>query len=366
MPKNAGTPMRPQAVGDMLKEEAERASDQLLVGVCLIALVGVPLSVSRAFVFGWDPIYLLHIAALATVLALYALRRRLPVRARTGTILALAMLVSLAGLLNLGLLGNGAMWGIFSVFIASMFLRQRAVLTIAATFMLIFTLAGYGFVGGHLALPLDPQRYLQSPLAWGVALAGSFFFVVLIIIIDSNHKATTQRLILELERKSKQLAMMANQDHLTGLANLRALKARIDEPVADGDSAGGLLFFVDLDDFKRINDEHGHDAGDHVLRSVAGALLGIVRAGDMVARIGGDEFVLLLGGSPLPAPEEFAQRIVDAVAAPIAYRDGTLRVGASVGTTRLGADDSYDDAVKRADAAMYAVKSAGKNAFRIA
>lgn len=372
MRKDSGSPARYQAIGEVLGEEAERASNQLLVGVCLIALIGVPISVSRAFVFGWHPIYALHLFGLFTVLALYAFRRRLPTGVKTGTILALAMAVSLAGLVNLGLFGNGPIWGIFAVFIASMFLRRRLVLAIAAAFIGLFILVAYGFVAGHLSFPYDPIRYLRSPLTWSVALAGSIFFVVLIIIIDSNHKATAQRLILELENKTKQLAMMADQDHLTGLANLRALKARIDEliagqPLPAGDAA---LFFVDLDGFKTINDDYGHDAGDLVLKGIAGALLGIVREGDMVARIGGDEFVIVLRATPetpLPSLADFAQRIVDAAARPLPYRGSLLRTGASVGVTLLaGGGDSYDAAVKRADAAMYQVKNSGKNGYRIA
>ena len=372
MKLDASSPTRYQAIGDVLNEEAERAANQLLVGASIIASVGVPISVSRFFVFGWNNVYSLHIFGLIVVLILCFFRHRLPARIKTGVILVLSMLVSLAGLFNYGLYGNGALWGSFAVFVASMFLHRRNILAIAAVFMLIYLMAAVGYVTGLLTFPADPIDYLQSPLPWGIAIVGSFFFVVLVIIIDSNHKTTTQRLILELENKTKQLAMMAGHDLLTELPNLRSVKEHTENLVAElaAGKAESAMFFIDLDGFKKINDTHGHDAGDHVLKAVAKALLGIVRSGDIVARVGGDEFVILLtdyGETPLPDLEGFAQRIIEAAGAETRYQGQALRVGASVGITRLGRDqDSYDAAVKRADAAMYQVKNAGKNGFRVA
>lgn len=368
----SNTPTRYQEISNVLREEAERASNQLLIGASIIASIGVPISVGRAFVFGWHHVYWLHIFGLLVVVGLCLFRYRLAARVKTATVLVLSMMVSFAGLFNYGLYGNGPMWGSFAVFVASMFLQRRIILVIAAAFIVIYMTAGYGYITGQLLFPVDPTRYLQSPLPWGLAIVGSFFFIVLVIIIDTNHKTTTQKLILELEKKTKQLAMMADHDSLTGLPNLRAVKQRTELLIASPElcQSGAALFFIDLDGFKRINDSHGHDAGDHVLKTVANSLLGIVRSGDMVARVGGDEFVILLadpGHSPLPELEKFAQRIINAVATETKYLDTTLRVGASVGITRLGQDqDSYDAAVKRADSAMYQVKNAGKNGYRIA
>lgn len=366
------TPTRYQEIGNVLREEAERASNRLLIGASIIASIGVPLSVGRAFVFGWNHVYWLHIFGLLVIVGLCIFRYKLPARIKTATVLVLSMLVSLTGLFNYGLYGNGALWGSFAVFVASMFLQRRIILSIAAAFIVIYMAAAYGYITGQLVFPADPILYLQSPLTWGLGIVGSFFFIVLVIIIDTNHKATTQKLILELEKKTKQLAMMADHDSLTGLPNLRAAKQRTERLIASPElcQAGAALFFIDLDGFKNINDSHGHNAGDHVLKIVASALLGIVRSGDMVARVGGDEFVILLadpGHAPLPELEKFAQRIIDAVSTETHYLDSTLRVGASIGITRLGQDrDSYDAAVKRADSAMYQVKNAGKNGYRIA
>ena len=369
---DSSSPTRYRAIGDVLKGEAERAANHLVVGSTIVACVGVPISVSRAFSFGWSVVYGIHIAGLLAMLLICLLRHRLAVRTKLGVVLTIASGVSISALFNTGIYGNGALWGAFSVFVASMFLQRRSIVMIAAGFLGLYLLSGYGFISGRLSLPADPMLYLQSPAVWGSAIFGSFFFLVLIIVVYTNHQATTQHLILELETKTKQLVMMADHDSLTGLPNLRSATAHTDAiiarlPLADSSAA---LFFIDLDGFKAINDRHGHDAGDHLLKAVAAALLGIVRSGDIVARVGGDEFLILLtdfGETPLPDLEKFAQRIIEAVGADVRYQGQVLKVGASVGVTPLGKErDSYDAAVKRADSAMYQVKNAGRNGYRVA
>lgn len=360
---------RYSSIESVIVEEAERTSNNLLAGLCLISLIGVPVSVSRTFIIGWQPVYWIHIGALVAVVTIYLLRHRLSVWGKAGSLLVIAQLVSLSGLLNFGIFGNGALWGAFSLLIASMFLSQRSVLLASGSFIIIFLFAGYGYVSGWLTFPGDPSLYIRSPLSWSTALVASAFFVVLLVVIDANHRATIQRLVLELELKSKQMAMMADQDYLTGLANLRLLKAQVDRLIGSTTESDAAIFFIDIDGLKIINDMHGHDAGDHVIKSAANRLLGIIREGDLAARIGGDEFVILLHGSqdrPLPRLDDFAQRIIDTVSAPIGLHGGLLKIGASVGVTTFDKDqDTYDSAVKRADAAMYRVKTSGKNGFQI-
>jgi diguanylate cyclase (GGDEF)-like protein len=127
------------------------------------------------------------------------------------------------------------------------------------------------------------------------------------------------------------------------------------------------LLFVDLDRFKSVNDTHGHKVGDELLGAVAERLLATVRDEDTVARIGGDEFgILIQGAASLSDVEVVAGKVVSALGQPFVVRDISLFVGASVGVTMFpDALDTYDAVVSRADSAMYQAKAEGRGRFRV-
>jgi diguanylate cyclase (GGDEF)-like protein len=156
---------------------------------------------------------------------------------------------------------------------------------------------------------------------------------------------------------------MALHDSLTGLANRRLLMDRLTVACAHLQRAGAGalgLMFIDLDGFKSINDRYGHSAGDHVLVQTARRLQSVVRDQDTVARIGGDEFVILVDHVDDDAGlEGLADRVMQAVAAPIADREPMMQITASVGYTLAhDADASQEALLGRADSAMYAAKRA--------
>jgi diguanylate cyclase (GGDEF)-like protein len=128
------------------------------------------------------------------------------------------------------------------------------------------------------------------------------------------------------------------------------------------------LAFLDLDDFKVINDRHTHDVGDHILQAVARRIRTVVRPHDTVVRWGGDEFLVLLEQLDHEAAGlEVVQRILAAVAEPIRYLDQEFAVTASLGVTFCPADVAIDvdQLVHRADSAMYRVKRIGHNDFAV-
>jgi diguanylate cyclase (GGDEF)-like protein len=164
--------------------------------------------------------------------------------------------------------------------------------------------------------------------------------------------------------------VQATTDQLTGLANRRSFEQRVSLALKSRRSGdGAAIIFVDLDRFKQINDEHGHQAGDEVLVEAAARLSAAVRGGDFVARLGGDEFTLLLRGVQTPDDAVLvAERVLALMRKPIALSCGVqVQTTPSIGIA-LAADPEMDPGqlLKDADAAMYEAKRAGKDCWRIA
>jgi diguanylate cyclase (GGDEF)-like protein len=160
----------------------------------------------------------------------------------------------------------------------------------------------------------------------------------------------------------------ALHDPVTDLANSRLFEDRVTQSltVARRNRTRLALLFVDLDWFKFVNDTHGHKVGDELLRAVAERLLETVREQDTVARIGGDEFGILLRDVSGPdGAETVAAKIVSTLGAPFTIRGSNLSIGASVGVTLFPEQtDTYDAVVSRADSAMYQAKADGRGRFK--
>lgn len=165
----------------------------------------------------------------------------------------------------------------------------------------------------------------------------------------------------------ERLTHQALNDSLTGLPNRFLLEDRIRQSIArhPREPAPFALLFIDLDDFKEVNDRLGHDAGDEVLKQVATRLSANTRPMDTVARLGGDEFVVLLQGvAELDQAHQVARKLVNAINAPIDFQGEACQVGASIGVSRYPADAlDLQALMSRADAAMYRAKRAGGNRF---
>ncbi len=174
--------------------------------------------------------------------------------------------------------------------------------------------------------------------------------------------------VTDLQEEQRRLAHSANHDVLTGLPNRSAFSRVLAE--ANRQVAGGnrhhALCFIDLDRFKPVNDTAGHAAGDELLREVASVIRSCCRAQDFAARIGGDEFVVLLSDCAPANANRVAQKIVDAIAAiRFIWEGAEYTVGASVGVAPLTASADHN-ALAAADAACYAAKAGGRGRVVVA
>lgn len=195
------------------------------------------------------------------------------------------------------------------------------------------------------------QMPAETPLEWRIGNAAAYVAVVAVAM------AGLQRL----RRSQAALALLVTQDALTNVLNARAFAERLSQELDRNRRYPRplSLLYMDLDNFKIINDTHGHQTGDAVLRLVADAMRTSVRTADVVGRLGGDEFAVLMPETDAQLADAAAKRLVAGL------RDvfkGTPNVTASIGVVSCTATDaSTDDLLRRADQAMYDAKRMGKD-----
>ncbi|HVH68803.1 MAG TPA: diguanylate cyclase [Gemmatimonadales bacterium] len=219
----------------------------------------------------------------------------------------------------------------------------------------------------------------QDGIGWGVALALGTALLRFSIGIDQMPIATPLQVrivnevaylavvavaiagLSRVRRSQTQLELLATHDPLTNVLNARAFSRELAQELSRNRRYGRplALIYLDLDDFKRVNDAHGHATGDAVLRLVADAMRAAVRAADVVGRLGGDEFGVLMPETDAGVAHAAASRLVAGIR--IVFR-GTPSVTASIGVVSVaGTEAGTDELIRKADQAMYEAKRAGKD-----
>ncbi|MGI3747469.1 MAG: putative bifunctional diguanylate cyclase/phosphodiesterase [Janthinobacterium lividum] len=205
---------------------------------------------------------------------------------------------------------------------------------------------------------LDKLVLITSLTVLGITLLTS--------VLDARMAARTAQLSLSLKEANRELTQLALHDNLTGLPNRILLADRIDQAMHKVDAQGGMfaLMFLDLDGFKPVNDAFGHHVGDQLLRAVAVRMRENFHRHDTLARIGGDEFVLLVELDDGEEAVSVASRQVALVSQPFSVQDHDLQVTVSIGISLYpGNGRTQQELLMNADAAMYHAKSAGKNGY---
>ena len=175
--------------------------------------------------------------------------------------------------------------------------------------------------------------------------------------------------ITEIKTNEEKIRFMATHDTLTGLPSLRLARDKLDEGLGQAKRHGEriALMFVDLDGFKNVNDTYGHDTGDCLLKETANRLEKCLRETDTVARIGGDEFLVITTGiEGREDAELIAKKAVEALSKPFNLQNESIRVSASIGIALFPDNGkNAEELIKKADGAMYSIKKGGKNGFAV-
>jgi len=179
-------------------------------------------------------------------------------------------------------------------------------------------------------------------------------------IVDLSDRNKTRR---DLQDANARLQKLVVTDHVTGLYNRRGFEDIMSAAPREQDLA---VLLIDLDNFKEINDRLGHSAGDAALMEVARRLRFQVRDCDVIARIGGDEFAILLAGADCDLATKVAQRVVRALCCSCEIEGETVRIGASIGVSSACGGAHRSDLMQQADAALYIAKGAGRGQWRVA
>lgn len=181
--------------------------------------------------------------------------------------------------------------------------------------------------------------------------------VQIIPVADLGISYARCRDVTERRETAQRLSHQATHDPLTDLPNRRHLHAVLDKLAEAGEQA--IVAFIDLDGFKSVNDDLGHDAGDQLLRQAAERMRGSVRAGDVVARLAGDEFCVVLFDADASVAEAITDRLRRVLHEPFSVAGSTVQIGASLGAVRHRPGEDSEAVVRRADRAMYEAKTAG-------
>jgi diguanylate cyclase (GGDEF)-like protein len=190
-------------------------------------------------------------------------------------------------------------------------------------------------------------------MSWiGTAIVAALAMIALTALLALLDRASRRR------ARDEELQRLAFEDSLTGLPNRTYFEEQIAAVLATDTPA--IVAFLDLDDFKQVNDSLGHPAGDRLLTICGERLRRALRAGDTVARLGGDEFAVLAGGDV--EPEVLVERLFDVLAEPVTLEGKRLHLRASIG---IASTQTGSDLLRNADLAMYAAKAAGTNRFAI-
>ena len=350
------------SISEELAEQIRAIREDVVMKTLAVTLVaGAVLLLGNMVrnVYLGNSLSIVHPVLYLTLYAVFLLRRRIGAERIAWLIVILLYLAATVGLFVYGLAGNSAAVYMAFCFVSTSFFGVRGGALAAALSVGSCALVGILHIAGLINLSLDLPTFLQNPYSWVAAVLtiGSMSWLVLSQVGSLNNRHL--KLLAEQHH-------LARHDPLTGLMNRVALESILEHAIAEAarEDLSVAVFLLDLDRFKNINDSLGHSAGDDLLIQVAGRLRGCVRESDIVARLSGDEFVVVLPHLASPDVTAVAGKLAAALSAPYMIADRELRMTPSIGIGICPRDaGDVETLIKYADTAMYAAKANGGARF---
>ena len=331
-----------------------KALNQILFCFAVVGAVGGPLSALRSVLTGWLPMYSAHLIIGAYAVFLWA------------WLILLMWCIGVVGLFNFGMLGAGTWWLATSALLGGMLYSCRVGVILACAAMTVTCLVAYGFMSGTLQLSsVSVDTYMHSMTTWGAYLVVAVWLPIIIFTSFGRLSSVVTSLAKEIAATQAELYKMANLDSLTGALRPHVLEDRLEYALFKGrrvnESVG--VVFIDLDNFKHVNDTYGHATGDAILVEVVARARSMLREEDLIARVGGDEFVVVITG--VVSNEQVvavAEKLKKTISRPFSYKGTKLDIPISIGVTSdWGSAVNGKQLIEAADQYMYHAKRHGRN-----
>ncbi|WP_371195885.1 diguanylate cyclase domain-containing protein [Glaciecola sp. SC05] len=339
----------------------EQLTRNLLLGFVCVCMFALPISLLRWFTIGYQFVFVHHVVITLIVCACYFIKYQRGYKVNLFIIVTLLTSMVISGTMAFGLQTGTAAFSAFCALIVAIGWGSRAAIAYAICWFIFFSTIGYLFVNGYIQYSISPNAYASTFGAWAIVAVGTSMVSIFTLISARQCYRYFSELISEIEQQKQDIERLANIDSLTGYSCHRLSMPHLEHAIslADRDHTKVAVVFIDLDNFKQINDQHGHSVGDRVLTEVTARMRSVLREIDIPCRVGGDEFLFILPS--IHSKQELSpilERIEGVWRNAIDIGSTTLTVSGSIGIALYPDDGSSADELRtKSDLAMYQSKN---------
>ncbi len=377
-----------------LRQARSRICDLVLLATAALAVPAASASVYRSVNIGWKWVMGAHIAAAAIIWMLYIIRKSVPFNIRAGSVVFIFLFIGLSGFWEFGMIAGANPMLLIAPVLATVLFGKRLGIAVAVAMVLMMILTAYSFVYGGRVFEIDfsvSDTYLPAWITYTLTVILAVSTSIVAISMSNSHLASAliksresqnalanlnrdlehqvSERTMELQDAKAAAELQARTDVLTGLNNRRAffeLAEAIDAQSRRYNHAY-VIAMIDVDHFKSVNDSWGHETGDDALVAVGRVISEGLRETDVLGRIGGEEFAVILPETVVEKGTSLAERLREAIEATVIQTsNGEIKVTVSIGIASLDdRNESLEMVVANADAALYLAKNAGRNRIEL-